>query len=115
VKVRCDISEALRAGRAAERDIRGFLTEMEHDLREAAMEERFTHEYKNQTGHLHNSTEAGLVSDSDNELRIDLEQGEEYASYVVEKGYSDFPDIAERTARKIDRKFAAVGRRAGSR
>lgn len=115
MRVRCDISDVLRAGRAAEKDIRGFLTEMEHDLEEAAMEERFTHEYQNQTGHLQQSTAAGLVSDSDNELHIDLEQGEEYASYVVEKGYSDFPDIAERAQKKIDRKFAAVGRRAEKR
>ncbi len=115
MKVKVGIGASLRAGRAAVDDMYGFLDDMEHDLEEAALTERLTHAYENQTGHLQAGTGAGVVSDSANELQIDLEMGDFYASYVAEKGYSDFPETAARTEEKLDKKFAAVEQRAGRR
>lgn len=75
---------------------------IERRLQEAAIEERFTHAYQNQTGHLQQSTGAVVVSESDNEVEIHLEMGEEYASYVVDRGYSKFEEIAAEAFADID-------------
>jgi hypothetical protein len=88
---------------------------MENALKDAAREERQTHTYQNQTGHLEQSTKAGIVSEVANELVIDLEMGEPYASFVIARGYSRFPQIAEKIQRRIAREFAAAERRIGRR
>ena len=63
-------------------------------LQRYAAEERNTHDYRNQTGHLQQSTRAVVVDESDDHFEAHLEMGEEYASYVVDRGYSNFRNIA---------------------
>lgn len=80
----------------------GYLTHgMQEILERAASEERNTHAYQNQTGHLQQSTAMHVVSESDDEFRATLEMGEEYASYVVKRGYSRFDEIAKAATREV--------------
>jgi hypothetical protein len=105
IRALVDASDVTREETEAEKVLRPggeLVRAIEHRLKEAAMTERFTHEYKNQTGHLQQSTEAAVVSETDNEIEIHLEMGEEYASYVVDRGYSEFEEIAAEAFRDID-------------
>lgn len=114
MSVKIDISEVQRGTRIATSALQGWPRTLEHRLKEAAMQERFTHKYKNQTGHLHNSTEAGVISVTDNEVIIDLEMGEPYASHVVNRGFSKFPQIATRAEADLNREAAAIAKKLGS-
>lgn len=84
---------------------------IEEILQRAASEERNTHEYRNQTGHLQQSTRAQVVDEDDSGFLVRLEMGEEYASYVVGRGYSDFPNIAEKATSEIAAHVAGIGKR----
>lgn len=76
--------------------------DIEHRLKQAALEERLTHRYKNQTGHLQQSTAATVVSEDDDGIEIHLEMGEEYATYVIDRGFSEFESIAAEAFADID-------------
>lgn len=108
-----DITGVTRATKRATSDIGEFVTGFEYELEKAALTERLTHRYKNQTGHLQNSTGAGIVSETDNEIHIDLEMTEEYASHIIKRGFSKFPDHALRAFSKINQNLAALERKAG--
>ncbi len=108
-----DISQVIRGTRIAVSELQQWPDTLEHRLREAAMQERFTHKYRNQTGHLHNSTESGVVSVTRNEVVIDLEMGEPYASFVVRRGFSKFPQHAARAEADLNREAAKVASKLG--
>lgn len=113
MKVTVDISDVIRGTATASSLLTQWPATLEHRLREAAMTERLTHKYKNQTGHLNNSTEAGIVSVTANETRIDLEMGEPYASYVVKRGLSNFVKLATRAEADLNREAAAIASKIG--
>ncbi len=80
----------------------GYLTHgIEEILQRAANEERTTHAYQNQTGHLQQSTASRVVDESDDRFEAHLEMGEEYASFVVKRGYSRFDAIANKAKREV--------------
>ena len=112
-RVSVDISEVIRGARIAHDELTAWPHTLEHRLREAAMTERLTHRYRNQTGHLNNSTEAGVISVTDNETIIDLEMGEDYASHVVKRGFSKFPQHAARAEADLNREAAKVASKLG--
>lgn len=82
-------------------------------LQRAANEERNTHRYQNQTGHLQQSTAAHVVSEDSDSFTATLEMGEEYASYVVKRKYSDFDKIAKRAKREVDGLIDKTSKRLG--
>ena len=65
--------------------------------------ERETHAYQNRTGDLEASTRAVQV----NQHTAALEMGMPYASYVVDKGLSQLPELAERGEEVIRVYFGA--------
>ena len=84
---------------------------IEEILQRAASEERNTHAYRNQTGHLQQSTAMHIVSESDDGFKATLEMGGEYASHVVKRGYSRFDEIAAKAKRETDRHVASTAAR----
>lgn len=102
IGLRVDTPDTDRHAEEAGKDIRGRLHAVEKRLKEAAMEERLTHDYQNQTTHLQQSTAAVVVSEDDDGIEIHLEMDEEYASYVIARGYSRFEEIASEAFQDID-------------
>lgn len=58
--------------------------------------------YTNRTWDLTNSTLAYIAEDSQARVQVNLDMGMPYATYIIEKGLSDFPDIAEGVAVQLD-------------
>lgn len=83
-------------------DGRGLNNGIAEILQRAASEERNTHAYQNQTGHLQQSTAMHIVSEDSDSFTATLEMGEEYASFVVKRGYSRFDKIAKKAKREVD-------------
>lgn len=83
---------------------------IEEILQRYAAEERNTHEYRNQTGHLQQSTRAQVVDESDDYFEAHLEMGEEYASHVVDRGYSNFRNIGGKAAAEVQLHMHNVGK-----
>jgi hypothetical protein len=113
MSVTVDISEVIRGTRVATRTLEEWPTDFEITLRRAAEVERATHKYKNQTTHLEESTKAALVEQTDNRIEVELTMGEQYASYVVKRGFSKFPRIATRAEADLNREAAAVASKLG--
>ena len=109
--VSVDLSEVFALGEAAEAEMESAPRFLEHTLRLAALEERRTHRYKNQTGHLEQGTKAGIISQTDDEIVVQYEMGEPYASFVVKAGFSDFPKSAKVAERVIGRDYARAARK----
>jgi predicted flap endonuclease-1-like 5' DNA nuclease len=87
----------------------GYLNHgIEEILQRAATEERDTHAYRNQTGHAQQGTKASVVSESDSDFTAHLEMGEEYSSYLVERGFSRFTEIAAKATREVKRHVKSV-------
>jgi len=111
VRVTVDIRQVDRLTDAAEAEFESAPVVLLQTLRRHALEERQTHLYKNQTGHLEQSTFAGLISETADEIVVDYEMGEQYASFVVKRGYSDFPATAKAAEKALDKTFKAGERR----
>lgn len=77
------------------RFIRNAPRVMKKRLDAAALEERRTHEYKNRTHDLENSTQAGEIIDVGNQKVVQLTMGMPYASYVNNRGLSRIDEIAK--------------------
>lgn len=87
----------------------GYLNHgIEEILQRAATEERDTHAYRNQTGHAQQGTKASVVSESDSDFTAHLEMGEEYSSYLVDRGFSRFTEIAAKATREVERHVKSV-------
>jgi hypothetical protein len=61
----------------------------------AALTERQTKRYRNQTGNLQRSTQGVVTDRSLVRTSVDLVMGMYYASYVEEKGLSNIRDVYE--------------------
>ncbi len=81
--------------------VRSVPRRMHRILLAAAAEERRTHTYRNRTFDLQNGTQASEIRESGDEIAIELSMDTEYASYVVDRGFSQFREIAERAADQI--------------
>lgn len=84
---------------------------VEEILQRAASEERNTHDYRNQTGHLQQSTASRVIEEDDDSFLVRIEMGEEYASHVVNRGYSDFHTIVGKAAGEISAHMVEVSKR----
>ena len=113
MSVTVDISDVLRGTAVAVRELEAWPNTLETTLRRAAEQERATHKYKNQTGHLEESTKAALVEQTDNRVEVELTMGEDYASHVVKRGFSKFPKIATKAEAQCNREAAAVASKLG--
>lgn len=113
MSVTVDISDVLRGTRVAVRELERWPIDLEIRLRRAAAEERASHKYRNQTGHLEDSTKASLVEQTDDRIEIELTMGEEYASHVVKRGLSKFPKIAAKAEADLNREAAALASKLG--
>ena len=92
----------------------GFLNHgIEEILQRAANEERTTHAYKNQTGHAQQGTASRVISESDDHFLAHLEMGEEYSSYLVNRGFSRFDEIAEKAKREVVSHVNAASKKLG--
>lgn len=92
---------------------RGLNNGITEILQRAASEERNTHAYRNQTGHAEQGTAAHVVSESADGFIATLEMGEEYSSYLVKRGYSNFDKIAKKAKREVDGLIDKTSRRLG--
>lgn len=113
MSVTVDISEVIAGTRVAVRELRAWPNDFETTLRRAAEKERGTHRYKNQTGHLEDSTKAALVEQTDGRIEIELTMGEQYASFVVARRLSRFPQIATRAEADLNRTAANLASKLG--
>jgi hypothetical protein len=105
IEVVPDLSDLPKHEDEAERILRAggtMVSVIERRLKEAALTERLTHKYQNQTTHLQQSTAASVVSETDNEVEVHLEMGEEYTTYVVDRGLSEFENLAADAFQDID-------------
>lgn len=71
-------------------------------LKMAAMEERRTHRYINRTGRLERETKASMVRSSRNRAVGELVMNTDYASYIVQRGFSSIERIAIETQRYLN-------------
>ena len=113
MNVTVDISSVIRAHRIVAQDMEQWPRTVEDTLRTAAQEEKVTSTYKNQTGHLRQGTRASTVSHTDNEIIVDLEMAEPYASFVQKRGFSKFPTIAKAAQRTLDRAASRIAKKHG--
>ena len=63
----------------------------------AAAEEHVTKRYVNRTHNLINSTESQLLKASADAVSVAVVMDADYASYLTDKGFSDFRDIGDET------------------
>jgi len=113
MSVTVDISDVIRGTRVAMRELEQWPSDFEVTLRRAAEQERASHKYKNQTGHLEESTKAALVEQTPNRIEIELTMGEPYASFVVRRRFSRFPQIKARAEADLNRKAATLASKLG--
>ena len=113
MKVTVDISDVTRGTAVATTLLQQWPRTVEDTLRTAAQQEKVESTYKNQTGHLRQGTRAATVSQTGDEIVVDLEMAEPYASPVVKRGFSKFPKIAKAAERTLDRAATAIERKTG--
>jgi hypothetical protein len=108
--VTVDVSKLVKRCQAAAKIQREFPRLMVSELRRARDEERATHRYINRTGNLQRSTRVLRGRGSGPDQEWVLEMGEEYAGYVIARGFSEFnkivadaEDAIANEARKIAR------------
>jgi len=110
IRVTVDIRQEEKLAEAGSQAMHMAPLDMEYRLNQAAAEERATHLYQNQTGHLENSTKAGTISETADETVIDLEMGEPYASFVHDLGYSRFVELGNVAVARIYEDIEAAER-----
>lgn len=74
----------------------------------AAAYERANHLYKNRTGNLEKST-IGKVTKSGDEIEASLQMNMDYASYVVNRGFSKIDEAAEMLENDIEDYLQRLG------
>lgn len=93
MKVKLDLSELKRAEKRAERELESVPKILLTAVTRGAQFEQRSHRYQNRTGDLELSTQ-GILNESTTRLsEATIEMGMPYASYVVARGFSSFPDI----------------------
>lgn len=97
--VSCDLGDLQAFTRANLKALSSVPNRMLSVAKAFANEERASHTYQNRTGDLESSTRAVDVGTFADSATVDLCMGDDratYASYVVARGFSSFPDIAKR-------------------
>lgn len=90
----------------------GFLNHgIEEILQRYAGMERTTHYYRNQTGHAEQGTAARVIEETDDNFLAHLEMGEQYSSYLIERGYSNFDNYANMAATEVKLHVHEAGKR----
>lgn len=82
--------------------------QMEYIINLGAMYERVNHAYQNRTGNLERSTKAVWQRKSSQELRMNLEMGAYYASFIRKMGLSSIDVAAARTREALDDYFQSI-------
>jgi hypothetical protein len=72
-----------------------------------------TKTYRDRTGDLTSSTIAYIVEDSDGMVQVNLEMGMPYATYIIDKGLSDFTEISDGVAMQLDQVLDRFGEAGG--
>lgn len=90
-----DISDVIELERRAKDELATIPRVMKSILDVAALEERSSHEYNNQSGDLQRSTRARIDQSGRDETVVELEMAEDYASYVVKAGLSNIEEEAK--------------------
>jgi len=97
-----DLSDLDEFTRDSAKHLRGWGASMRRVLKAAAKQEREEHSYQNRTGNLESHTQAVDAVDSKDETTIDLTMDMPYASYVVDRGYSQIDDVAANAMKRVD-------------
>jgi hypothetical protein len=105
VSITVDISEVIALTRAAERTLGDVGDDMKKILDAAAREERRTHQYRNRTRNLEESTFATEVRGDGDEVSVEIGARTHYASYVDNRGLMRIRELTERAATEIDYRF----------
>lgn len=90
--MKIDLGPMYQLINASKAELRNIDRYMRHAADKAAAYERANHTYTNRTGNLERSTQ-GHVTKSGDSFEVSLEMGMDYASYVVDRGFSKI-DIA---------------------
>ena len=91
-----DFSELLSLTDSSERKMRSIGDKAFRLVNQGAQRLRATDSYTNRTGNLRGGTQA-LREDTAEGVSVSLEMDEQYASYVIARGYSNFWDVARLT------------------
>lgn len=111
IRVRVSDAGVHRLTEEAQEVFEAVPNDLEFRLEQAAAEERETHRYKNQTGHLQAGTQMHVISVARDNAVFTCEMGEYYASYVHDRGLSRFEALMERAQKAYERDLARNGRR----
>lgn len=97
-----DVSQVVAHAKRAAALHREFPKILVTALRRARDDERRSHRYVNRTGNLQRHTQVIPAGGVGPDRRYWLVMGEEYASYVEGRGFSDFKQIVRDAADDID-------------
>lgn len=103
--VEVDFSEVVALTRAAERTLGDVPEDMKRTLDAAARQERRTHQYRNRTGNLEDSTFATEIREGVDEVSVEIGARTHYASYVDNRGLMRIRELTDRATGEIDYKF----------
>ena len=92
--MKIDLSQIYQVEKATLSELKQMQQKFAKFADQAAAYERSTHRYQNRTGNLEGSTR-GYATRQGNEIEVSLEMGMDYASYIVDKGFSNI-DVAEK-------------------
>lgn len=95
MKVTVDVSACGKLARRARRWHAKVAPNLLEIAEFGAEQEKRTATYTDRTGDLREGTRAEVLVDEPDVVQVRLSMGEYYGTYVVGRGYSDFPEIAE--------------------
>jgi len=105
IRVDVDLLDVFELTTEAKRVLGSVPREMKRTLDRAAREERRTHEYRNRTRYLEESTFASEAVESDDEVRVEYGARTHYASYVDNRGLTRVRELADRADSEVQYKF----------
>lgn len=105
IYVGVDMIDVFELTREAKSALGRVPRDMKRALDRAAREERRTHEYKNRTRNLEESTFAGELIEGQDEASVEYGARTHYASYVDNRGLTRVRGLAERADAELQYKF----------
>lgn len=106
--MKIDLSEIYQVQEATLNELKKMQRKFARFAEQAAAYERGSHRYQNRTGNLEGSTR-GYATRQGDEIEVSLEMGMDYASYVVDRGFSNI-DVAEKMlATNIENYLTTIG------
>ena len=67
--------------------------------------------YTDRSGDLRAHTTAEITTKSNDSVQVDLKMAEQYASYVVKRGFSKWDWLIPELSRELNKALAAIGKR----